>query len=62
MIGKVLYTVPETVELTGIGMTKLYELMNAGDLESVRVGKRRYIPAEALQAFIDRLRGRGTAA
>jgi excisionase family DNA binding protein len=55
-VGKLLHQVSEAVELTGIGRSKLYELMGSGELESVKCGKRRLIPAEALMAFVERLR------
>jgi excisionase family DNA binding protein len=54
--GKLLYTIPETVALTGIGRTTLYDLIHRGELESVRVGRSRFIPADGLRDFILRLR------
>lgn len=56
MATKMLYRVPEVVEATGIGRSTLYELMAAGTLESVKVGKSRLIPHDALEAFVARLR------
>ncbi len=35
--------------MLGIGRTHLYELMNNGSLRSVRLGKRRLIPIEAIR-------------
>jgi excisionase family DNA binding protein len=52
---KFAYSVDEVIEVTTIGRSKLYELMASGELESVQVGRRRLIPAEALRRFMDRL-------
>ena len=53
---KLLYRVPEAVEVSGMSRSRLYEKMTAGELESVKVGRTRLIPHDALVAFIDRLR------
>lgn len=53
---KLLYRVPEAVELTSIPRSRLYELMAAGQIESVKVGKSRLIPHDALEAFVAKLR------
>ena len=37
---KRLFTVPETMSALRVGRTKLYELINSGQLEVVRFGKR----------------------
>jgi hypothetical protein len=38
------------------GRTKLYELIEAGELETVRQGNRRYIVAASYHRYIERLR------
>jgi excisionase family DNA binding protein len=53
---KMLLKVPEAVEVSGIGRSTLYELMRSGQLESVKVGRSRLIPVEALTDFVARLR------
>lgn len=53
---KLLYDVEEAVEVTSIGRSRLYELMASGALESVKCGRRRLIPAEALERFVEGLR------
>jgi excisionase family DNA binding protein len=55
-VRKLLYAVNEAATATGIGRSKLYELMASGAIESVKVGKRRLIPAEALETFVAGLR------
>jgi excisionase family DNA binding protein len=41
--------------MTGLGRSKLYQLMDAGEIRSVKVGKRRLIPVSALREFVARL-------
>lgn len=53
---KLLLSVEEALEATGIGRSKFYELVAAGEIESVEVGRRRLVPVEALQEFVERLR------
>ena len=40
--------------LGGIGKTNLYAMLAAGDLESVKLGKRRLIRVSSIQALADR--------
>jgi excisionase family DNA binding protein len=46
------YRVGEVPAAYGIGRTKLYELMKEGKLHTVKVGGRRLIPAESLEALL----------
>lgn len=50
---KLAYTVDEAVKALGIGRSKLYEAIRAGDLRSIKAGGRTLIRAEALTAFLD---------
>jgi excisionase family DNA binding protein len=52
MIEKVGYSIEEAAQSLGVGRTTVYDLMNSGDLESVKVGRRRIIPADAIGAFL----------
>jgi excisionase family DNA binding protein len=52
-----LLTVEQAAERLGIGRTLTYALVSAGEIESVQIGRLRRIPADALPAFLDRLRG-----
>jgi excisionase family DNA binding protein len=56
MTSQLMNEIPAVCERTGIGRSKLYQLMASGDLESVRVGRRRLIPEAALIQFVERLR------
>lgn len=49
----------EAAEVLGIGRSKLYELLAAGAIESVRIGSCRRVPADALEDFVARLRAPG---
>src|SRR3954451_5996803 len=47
----------EVAEYLNIGRSKVYELMRAGRLESVRIGSCRRIPRPAADAYVESLRG-----
>jgi len=49
---KLLYSPREAADLLSISRSKLYELMASGVVHSVRVGRSRRIPADALRAFV----------
>jgi excisionase family DNA binding protein len=40
-------------EAAGIGRTKLYELIQSGEVESVQIGRRRLVLVRSLMALID---------
>jgi hypothetical protein len=42
----------------GIGRTKVYELIKAGDLEPIRFGGRTVIPDDSARALLARLRSK----
>ena len=47
--------VEEAAEMLGLGRSTVFELVKAGSLASVKVGKRRLIPIRELAALLDRL-------
>lgn len=51
-------TVNAAVRYSGLTRTRLYQLMQSGDLESFTIGSRRMIRRDALEAFIDRASGK----
>ena len=53
---KLLLTIEEAGEAIGLGRSKMYELITAGEIEAVKIGKARRVPAEALAAYVARLR------
>jgi hypothetical protein len=55
---RLLYPKPEARRKLGdIGNTKLWELVNEGELQQVNIGRRSFITAESLHAYVARLRG-----
>lgn len=52
----VLLTPEVAAERLACGRTKIYELIRSGDLESVKVGRLRRIPEDALAAYVAKLR------
>jgi excisionase family DNA binding protein len=49
-------TVEEAADRLGIGRTLMYALVSSGAVESVRIGRLRRVPADALVTFLDELR------
>jgi excisionase family DNA binding protein len=49
---RLLLTVPEAAEALAISRSKLYELLAAGLVRSVRIDGSRRIPVEALELYI----------
>jgi excisionase family DNA binding protein len=54
--GRLLYSVTEAARLLGVGRTYMFRLIAAGEIESIKVGKLRKIPFDALDRYIDRQR------
>lgn len=48
-------TIQRAIELYGFGRTKLYELIQRGDIEAVKLGRRTLLRADSIRAFIDSL-------
>jgi excisionase family DNA binding protein len=44
--------IPVAVELTGISRSRLYLLIQAGELETVKLGRSTLIPYRALKALV----------
>ncbi|MDP9165423.1 MAG: helix-turn-helix domain-containing protein [Actinomycetota bacterium] len=51
-----LYKPEAAAAALGIGRSKLFELIAAGAIETVQIGRSRRIPAAALEEYVDRLR------
>jgi excisionase family DNA binding protein len=43
------------LRLGGLGRSKLWELIGSGELRSVKIGKRRLVPEQAICEYIERL-------
>ena len=56
----VLLSVAEAARALGIGRSLLYQLLADGEIASVSIGRRRLVPADALTAYVERLRREGS--
>jgi excisionase family DNA binding protein len=54
-VTKLLLTVPEAAEALGISRSKLYQLLSAGTIRSIRIDGSRRVPVEALNHYINQL-------
>lgn len=45
--------IPGAIRLTGIRRSKLYELIKAGEIDTVKIGASTLIPVESLRRLID---------
>jgi len=52
---KQLYTLPEVQEALSLGRSKVYELMAAGELKPLRVGRAVRFRAQEIETFVERL-------
>ena len=55
-----LVTAAEAAATLGVGRTKLYELINRGELRPVHIGRSLRIPVAELERFVDALRAGGS--
>jgi excisionase family DNA binding protein len=59
---RLLYSVEEAAQLLGIGRTFMFELVATGQVDSLKIGKRRKVPRQALHEYIARLKDEQAAA
>ena len=59
--GRVLLTVKEAADRLGSGRSLVYDLLNRGEVESVRIGRLRRIPVGAVDEYAARLLARSQA-
>lgn len=55
MESKLLLTIPEAAERLGLGRSKFYELIQAGEVPAVRIGRAVRVPAERLREWTEKL-------
>jgi len=53
---KLLVSAEEAASILSLGRSKIFELLAEGSLESFTVGRRRLIPRQALDEFVERQR------
>ena len=49
-------------QLGGSSRSRVYELIAAGELETVSIGRRTFVTGDSLAAYVDRLRGKSPPA
>lgn len=55
---RLLYPIPEVLAaLGGISRSQLYALLAAGEIPTVKLGRRTFVTAQALDAYVARLEG-----
>jgi excisionase family DNA binding protein len=50
--GRLTYTVEEAAEIVGVGRSAAYAAVRAGDIPSIRVGRRLLVPRRALERLL----------
>lgn len=50
--------IKEACRITGIGRSKLYELIADGEIEIIKIGAMTLVPVDALSRFIEQRRAR----
>lgn len=55
---RLLLTIEQAAQRLGVGRSTMYGLVLDGEVESVRIGRLRRIPHDALTDYLDELRGR----
>lgn len=50
-----MFSVEQTTAMLGIGRTKLYQLLEAGKLQRVKVGRKVLIPQKSIAGFLSEL-------
>lgn len=56
MSDQLLYKPEEAAQVLGLGRSKVFQLMAAGQIESVVIGRSRRVPRESLLAFVAGIR------
>ncbi len=54
--GKLLLKINDAAEKLSLSRTHLYEFLTSGELESIKIGRSRLIPVDALEEFVSRYR------
>ena len=51
-----LFTVEQVAQILGIGRSTVFQLIKNEQIESIRLGRSRRIPVDAMQNYVDDLR------
>lgn len=52
-VEKRLFNVPEVAEALRVHTSHVYRMLDSGELSSIKIGKRRLVRVEAIDAFIE---------
>ena len=52
---KLLYSVEEAADMLGIGRTYMFHLLATGEISSLKIGRCRKIPSDALESYVRRI-------
>jgi excisionase family DNA binding protein len=55
-LAALLTIVPGTTQRLSCGRSTVYKLIESGELETVKMGRRRLVVAESVAAYVERLR------
>jgi excisionase family DNA binding protein len=58
---RLLVSIPDVCAALGIGRTTVYELVDQRQIVKVNIGRRSFVTAESLGAYVDRLSEAATA-
>ena len=56
-VERILYRPGEAAEAIGVSRSRLYELINSGEIPSVKVGNVKRVPVDKLREWVDRQSG-----
>lgn len=51
-----LYSIEDTAKQLSLGKSKVESLVRDGQIETVKIGRRRLVPAEAIDDYVERLK------
>ena len=54
-MARILYPVSEVAQQLGVGLTTAKALVKSGELRSVKIGRARRVPVEALHEYVQKL-------
>lgn len=53
---RLLYSIPEAADQLSVSARVLERLIADGDVSTVKIGRRRLVPAEALEDYVERVK------
>ena len=56
MTEKLLYAIPQAAEQLSVSTRVLERLIADGEVDTVKIGRRRLVPAEALERYVEKVK------